>query len=156
MASRDLLAPLIGQREETLKLLEDLSESDLDREDEAGRSVRSIVAHLASAELGSAFVIRRAAEGDLLPISIEDRDRFNEAEAEKSRDWDLQRLRGELADSRESLMEAFDGISEEDLDRHVKWPEWPARTIRTSIPYILEHEDAHVDEIRAALGRSRE
>jgi DinB family protein len=153
MASRDLLAPLIGQREETLKLLDGLAEADLDREHESGRSVRSIVAHLASAELGAAFVIRRAAEGELVPISIGERDSFNEAEAEKARGWDLGRLRDELADSRESLLEAFDSLRDEDLDRHVKWPEWPARTIRTSIPYILEHEDAHVDEIRAAIDR---
>lgn len=153
MASRDLLTPLIGQREETLKLLDGLRESDLDRQDESGRTVRSMVAHLASSELGSAFVIRRAAEGELVPVSIDERDSFNDAEAEKSRDWDLKRLREELADARESLLEAFDSLSEEDLDRHVRWPEWPARTIRTSIPYILEHEDAHVDEIRATLGR---
>lgn len=153
MASRDLLDPLLGQREETLKLLDGLSDADLDREHESGRSVRSIVAHLASSELGAAFVINRAAEGEIVPVTMQERDMFNDAEAEKARGWDLERLRSELADSRQSLLEAFDALGDDDLDRHVKWPEWPARTIRTSIPYILEHEDAHMDEIRAALGR---
>jgi len=35
----------------------------------------------------------------------------------------------------------------------IRWPDWPARTIRASIPYMVEHEDSHVDQIRHALGR---
>ena len=66
-------------------------------------------------------------------------------------DWDLPRIRKELVEAREALHRVFAGMAEEDLDLQIRWPEWPARTIRTSIPYILEHEDSHMDELRSAV-----
>ena len=65
MAPGDLLRPLEGQREETLRRLTGLAEADLEREDpETGWTVRQHLAHLATSELGASFVIRRAAGGD--------------------------------------------------------------------------------------------
>jgi hypothetical protein len=154
MAPGDLLAPLQGQREETMKIIDSLREADLDRiEEDTGWSVRSILGHLASAELGSAFFIRMAAQGELINMDPESRDRFNHDEVAKTAGWDLGRCRSELAESRETLNEVFGELAEDDLDRAIRWPEWPARTIRASIPYMLEHEDSHVDQIRSALGR---
>jgi hypothetical protein len=147
----DLLAPLVGQREETLRVLDGLSEADLDRRHESGRTVRDILAHIAAAELGEAFFIRRSASGEVIQMTPEDRDRFNDDEMGKAAGWDLDRLRVELADARDTLLEVFGELEEDHLDRQIRWPEWPARTIRASIPYMLEHEDAHVDEVRAAL-----
>ena len=141
MAPKDLLTPLLGQREETLKVLASLSEADLGRiHGESGLSVRNILSHLASAEMGSAFFIRMAAKGELIHMDLGSRDNFNQNEIAKGEGWTLDRCLSELADARE-----------DDLDRAIRWPEWPARTIRTSIPYMLEHEDAHVDQIRQAV-----
>jgi hypothetical protein len=154
MAPSDLLRPLEGQRHETLRLIDSLSEADLDRETEHGEwKVRDILAHLSAAELGQVFLIRLAADGDVVHLSPEDRDRFNQDEVGKAQGWTLERLRGELEESREALREVFAAMSEDDLDRPIRWPEWPARSIRTSIPYMLEHEDSHLDEVRQALGR---
>jgi uncharacterized damage-inducible protein DinB len=152
MSPRDLLAPLEGQRQETLKVLESLSEADLEKIDEgSGWSVRGILGHIASAELGEAFFIRTAAQGELISMDAEERDGFNHDQVAKSAGWNLARLRSELDDARETLTEVFSELSEDDLDRAIRWPEWPARTIRASIPYMLEHEDAHVDQVRQAL-----
>lgn len=154
MAPKDLLAPLLGQREETLKVLDSLSEADLDRvDDSSGWSVRAILGHIASAELGEAFFIRMAAEGELVHLDPESRDTFNHDEANKTQGWSLERCRGELAEARETLIEVFGNLTEDDLDRSIRWPEWAARTVRASIPYMLEHEDAHVDQVRHALDR---
>ena len=154
MAPRDLLAPLQGQREETLKVIESLSDADLESVDEStGWTVRSILGHIASAELGEAFFIRMAAAGELINMDTEARDSFNHDEVAKVDGWSLERLRSELDDARETLTEVFGGLVEDDLDRAIRWPEWPARTIRASIPYMLEHEDAHIDQVRGALGR---
>ncbi|MGH7903450.1 MAG: DinB family protein [Candidatus Dormibacteraceae bacterium] len=153
MAPADLLRPLEGQREETLRVLAGIREEDLDRIDEGtGWSVRRILAHLASAELGQAFLIRAAAEGQIVHMSPEDRDRFNSDEVTQSVGWDGARIRSELEDSRGALSEIFAALDEDDLDRAIRWPEWPARSIRSSIPYMLEHEDSHMDQVRAALG----
>jgi uncharacterized damage-inducible protein DinB len=154
MTVRDLLAPLQGQREETLKVLDSLSEADLERVDEStGWTVRAIVGHIASAELGEAFFIRTAAAGELIQMDADARDSFNHGEVAKTSAWTLERLRRELDDARETLTEVFGELLEEDLDRAIRWPEWPARTIRASIPYMLEHEDAHIDQVRHALGQ---
>jgi len=154
MAPRDLLAPLHGQRQETFRVLESLSEADLERvDDDSGWTVRSILGHLASAELGEAFFIRSAARGDVIHMDAETRDGFNHDAVEKTAGWNLERLRDELVEARETLGEVFGELSEDDLDRPIRWPEWPARTIRASMPYMLEHEDAHVDQVRHAVER---
>ncbi|TME17970.1 MAG: DinB family protein [Chloroflexi bacterium] len=153
MAPRDLLTPLDGQREETLELVGGLTEADLEKVDEdSGWTVRHIIGHLAAAELGECFFIRSAAQDEVIHMSVEDRDLFNEDAASRAQKWDLARCRKELQEARESLVEVFGELQEEDLDRPIKWPEWPARTIRASIPYMVEHEDSHLDQIRKALG----
>jgi uncharacterized damage-inducible protein DinB len=152
MAPADLLVPLEGQRQETLKILESCSDADLERvENGSGWTVRRIVAHLAAAEMGQAALIRLAAEGQVVHMSPEDRDAYNSSEIDKAENWDAGRLQARLKESRQALREAFLGIDEEDLDRAIRWPEWPARTIRSSIPYMLEHEDSHLDQVRRAL-----
>src|SRR5260221_2836274 len=154
MARRDLLTPLLGQREETLKVFDSLSDADLERiDDGSGWSIRAILGHIASAELREAFFIRTAAKGDVIHMDAQARDGFNHDEVAKTAGWSLDRCKAELLDARETLAEVFGELTEEDLDRPIRWPEWPARTIRTSIPYIAQHQDAHVDQISNALVR---
>ena len=152
MAPADLLRPLEGQREETLRIVEGLGPADLDRLDrQTGWSVRQLCAHLVSAELGEAFVIRRALDGELMHLTQEERDSFNDAQADGAGGWDAARIKSELTEAMDTLREVFQEMSEADLDRPVRWSEWPARTIRSSIPYMVEHEDSHLDQIKEAL-----
>lgn len=154
MAPADLLKPLEGQREETLRILDGLAAGDLKAvHRDSGWAVSQILAHLASAELGEAFLIRRALDGEVVHMGEDERDAFNEAQVDGAQDMSLEELRRQLTEARETLREVFSGMGEEDLDRGIRWPEWPARTIRTSIPYMIEHEDSHLDEIRSALDR---
>jgi hypothetical protein len=157
MAPADLLQPLEGQRAETLRLIESLTAGDLDvvvRGD--GRTVQQLLCHLVDREHGINFAIRRALEGEVLHLGQEERDQFSRAEADPApASWDLARIGVELAEARESLRQTFLLMVEDDLDRPLRWPEWPARTIRTSIPYMLEHEDSHMDELRSAIERER-
>jgi len=157
MAPADLLQPLEGQRAETLRLVESLTAGELDvvvRGD--GRTVRQLLCHLVDREHGINFAIGRALEGHVLHLSQEDRERISQSEADPApADWDLERIRVELVEAREGLRRTFLLMAEDDLDRAIRWPEWPARTIRTSIPYVLEHEDSHLDELRAAIDRER-
>ena len=157
MAPAHLLQPLEGQREETLRVIESLSQAELAivvRGD--GRTVHQLLCHLVDREHGINFAIRRALEGDVLHLSQEDREQITRSEGDPApADWDLARIRVELAEARVSLRQTFLGMKDEDLDLPIRWPEWPARTIRTSIPYMLEHEDSHMDELRAAVVRGR-
>src|ERR1700736_1702113 len=111
MAPRDLLPPLLGQREETLKVFDTLSEADLERiDDGSGWSIRAILGHIASAELGEAFFIRTAAQGDLITMDAETRDGFNHDEVTKTAGWSLERCKGELLDARGTLAEVFEEL----------------------------------------------
>ncbi len=157
MAPADLLMPLEGQREQTFMVLESLGEGDLETETRShARTVRQVLAHVASSELEAIDLIRRALAGEVVHSSPEDREQMMEDELAREVDWDLDRIRAELTTARQELRSLFTGMDEEDLDRQIRWPDWPARTIRTSIPYMLEHEDSHLDEVRSALqlGRS--
>lgn len=158
MAPADLLQPLEGQREETLRVLNSLTSADLDtvvRGD--GRTVHQILCHLIDREHGINFAIRRALAGEVVRLSQEEKDQISRSESDPSpADWDLARIRQELIDARDSLRQTFLTMKDLDLDLPIRWPEWPARTIRTSIPYMLEHEDSHVDEVRAAVQRERQ
>jgi hypothetical protein len=157
MAPAALLQPLEGQREETLRVIESLTSADLAivvRGD--GRTVHQLLCHLVDREHGINFAIRRALDGEVLHLSQEEKEQITRSEADPSpADWDLARIRAELMEARETLRQTFLAMRAEDLDLPIRWPEWPARTIRTSIPYMLEHEDSHVDELRAAIGRER-
>ena len=157
MAPADLLRPLEGQREETLRVIESLTPADLDivvRGD--GRTIQQLLCHLVDREHGINFAIRRAVAGDVLHLSQEEKEQISRWEMDPApADWDLARIRSELVDARKSLRQTFVAMTEEDLGLPIRWPEWPARTIRTSIPYMLEHEDSHLDELREAIERER-
>jgi hypothetical protein len=157
MAPADLLQPLEGQRYETLRIVNTLTPVDLDRVVRSdGRTVHQILCHMVDREHGINFAIRRALAGEVVHLSQEERDHIVRSESDPSpADWDLDRIRAELAVARESLRQTFLGMREEDLDLPIRWPEWPARTIRTSIPYMLEHEDSHLDEVREAVDQGR-
>jgi len=157
MAPADLLQPLQGQREETLRVLDSLGTTDLDivvRGD--GRTVHQILCHLVDREHGVHFAIRRALAGEVVHLGPKEKLQISRSESDPSpASWDLARIRAELVEVRDGLCQTFLAMKEEDLDLPIRWPEWPARTIRTSIPYMLEHEDSHVDEVRAAVQRER-
>lgn len=153
MAPADLLQPLEGQREETLRILDGLEDSQLEAvHRESGWTVMQHLAHIAAVEQAEAFVIRSSAEGDSIHVSHEDRDRFDDQRAIDCEGWDRARIRSELVSSRVALRSAFAGLEEDDLDRPIRWPEWAARSVRSSIPYMLEHEDSHLDRIRTTVG----
>jgi len=157
MAPADLLQPLQGQREETLRVLDSLGTTDLDivvRGD--GRTVHQILCHLVDREHGVHFAIRRALAGEVVHLGPKEKLQISRSESDPSPvSWDLARIRAELVEVRDGLCQTFLAMKEADLDLAIRWPEWPARTIRTSIPYMLEHEDSHVDEVRAAVQRER-
>jgi DinB superfamily len=156
MAPAALLQPLEGQREETLRIIESLTSADLEvvvRGD--GRTVHQVLCHLVDREHGINLAIRRALEGEVVHLAQREREQVSRAETPAPPDWDLARIRAELIDAREGLRQTFLAMAEDDLDVPIRWPDWPARTIRTSIPYMLEHEDSHLDELRAAVARER-
>jgi hypothetical protein len=154
MAPADLLRPLEGQRTETLRVVDTLADEDLDAEVPGdGRTVRQLLCHLVNKDHGVNFAIAAAIEGEVLHLSPEGKADFSEAEYEPAPAWGLPRIRLELVETRNELRRTFERMTEDDLDRPIRWPEWGARTVRSSIPYMLEHEDSHLDDLKAALQR---
>jgi uncharacterized damage-inducible protein DinB len=146
------MAPIDAQRARTLAVVASLDEADVDRlHRETGWTVGQLLGHIAASELGSAFFIRRASEGELIEMDRSARDQFNDLESEKAKSLDLRALTAELADSAETLHAVVETLGEADLDKPITWPEWPARTIRDSIPYMVQHEADHLAQVEAAL-----
>lgn len=149
---RSLLAPVEAARARTIEVLDSLTAPDLRRVHEAtGWTVGQLIGHIAASELGSAFFVRRAREGELIEMDQASRDQFNDLETEKAIEFGLDRLRTELADAHDTLHDAFAGITETDLGKPIVWPEWPARTIGESVPYIAGHESEHLAQVSAAF-----
>src|SRR5215471_15986610 len=125
MAPAHLLQPLEGQREQTLRVIETLTHADLAivvRGD--GRTVHHLLCHLVDREHGINFAIRRALDGDVLHLSQEEREQITRSETDPApADWDLPRIRTELAEARESLRQTFLGMTDDDLDLPIRWPE---------------------------------
>src|SRR5919199_481766 len=115
MAPSDLLRPLEGQREETLRVLDSLSEEDLEKEvPGSGQTVRQLLCHLVDREYGMNFAINRALAGEVVRLSQEDRDEITRAEHDPApSDWDVSRIRRELVEARETLRQTFLSMSEE-------------------------------------------
>ena len=152
MLQTKLLSAIHKQREKTLAVLETLSDADLDRvHGPSGWTVRQLFGHIAAAQLGSAFVIRRANEGDLIEMDLGARDQFNELETEKASRYDLGQLKAELLDANSAVEEVFEELHAGDLEKPIVWPEWPAKIIKDSIHYMAAHEGEHLDQIRNAL-----
>jgi len=144
--------PIDEQRARTMAVAATLTEADLDRTHRGtGWTVGQLLGHIAASELGSAFFIRRARDGEVIEMDLVSRDQFNELEVEKARSLDLGALKAELADSAETMRAVLTELVEADLDKPIAWPEWPARTIRDSIPYIVQHEAEHLAQLEAAL-----
>lgn len=115
------------------------------------RTIRQVLCHLVRRELGVTFVMDAALQGELVHLSPEAKEQLDLAEHEPAPEWDLARIRQELIEARQALHATFARMSDDDLARPIRWPMWPARTIRGTIPYMLEHEDSHVDDIRATI-----
>lgn len=157
MAPADLLQPLEGQRQDTLRVIDSLTTADLEivvRDD--GRTVRQLLCHIVDREHAIETAIGRALAGEIAHLTAEERARINASESDPpGTGWDLARIRAELVEARQRLRLTFESMKDDDLDLPVRWPEWPARTIRTSIPYMLEHEDSHMDALRETVERER-
>jgi uncharacterized damage-inducible protein DinB len=156
MPQTKLLAPVRAQRGKTVELLDSLSEDDLHRVHKpSGWTVAQLFAHIAAAELGSAFFIRRAKDGDTIEMDLASRDQFNALEVEKASRMDLGLLLAELGDSATTLSEVFEELDVHDLDKAIVWPEWPAKTIKDSIQYMARHEAEHCTMIEEAVAAKK-
>ena len=152
MPASDLLEPLEKQRTGTLALLDALTDEQINAVHEgSGWTVGQVLAHIARSELGEAFFVRQAQAGQVIDMSLVERDGFNADGATESENWNAERLRAEFKDARDTLREAFGELDEADLDKPIKWPEWTAENIRDSIPFMVGHEDEHVAMVRTAL-----
>src|SRR5437588_5993909 len=97
MAPADLLRPLEGQREETLRVIDSLMPADLGVVvRDGGRTVHQLLCHLVDREHGINFVIRRSLAGEVVRLSQQDREQISRAETDPSpAEWDLVRIRAE-------------------------------------------------------------
>jgi uncharacterized protein (TIGR03083 family) len=117
-----------------------------------GWSALDTLAHLVAAEEGMCARVGRALAGDgALPADF-DLDRWNRRQVEKRRGLDPEELMAGFAAARAATLRLLDSLSDDQLALAVEHPANRQATVGWVFERIAQHQLAHTDDIRRALG----
>ena len=114
-------------------------------------TVRSILAHLMTAERSflPLFVrVRRGGPGVPEDFSI---DRYNARQQEKTRDQDPKSLLDAYRSTREEMIALVQGFSAEELEKSGRHPFLGMATLREMVKLVYIHNQTHYRDVRRAL-----
>jgi uncharacterized damage-inducible protein DinB len=114
-------------------------------------TVRSILAHLMTAE--RAFVrlfeqVRQGGSGSSEDFSI---DRYNASQQEKTRELSPQELLGQYKSTRAQMIEWVSRIDDADLEKVARHPYLGLTTLREMVKMVYIHNQIHYRDLRKAL-----
>ncbi len=117
-------------------------------------TVRSIVAHLMTAE--RAFIrlfedVRKGGPGASEDFSI---DRYNARQQEKTHDLTPEELLRDYRSTREQMIAWVSGLENGELERTGRHPFLGVTTLREMVKMVYIHNQTHYRDIRRALQRS--
>jgi uncharacterized protein (TIGR03083 family) len=110
------------------------------------------LAHVVAAEEGMRARIERALGGDGSLRGDFDLDRWNRRQVEKRRGLGADELLAAFVAEREATMRQLDGVSDAQLSAPVEHPANRNATVGWVFARIAEHQRAHTDDIRRAVG----
>lgn len=116
-----------------------------------GWTVRDLMAHLASAELGHCHVIRRLLAGQPTSIPGFNLDAFNHAEVDIRRERSLTELLAEYTTNRAATLVLLESIGVDDWDKAGPHPGGFETTVEGVFRVISLHEKRHLKELRTML-----
>jgi uncharacterized protein (TIGR03083 family) len=114
-------------------------------------TVRSIVAHLMTAERSFLPLferIRRGGSGVAEDFSI---DRYNARQQEKTREMDPQALLDAYRSTRDEMIALVQGFSAEELDHRARHPFLGVTALREMVKLVYIHNQTHYRDVRRAL-----
>ena len=150
----ELIAFLEEARKETVALAKSLSAQDLKVPVHLeGWDVKDVVAHMASSEGGLINTANRIAAGQGQPSPGFDLHIHNQKQVEKRRAQSVEELLAEMERSRAEMLPALASMSDEQLAAKGSMSSGLPTDVLAVFRRIGDHERAHCQEIRAAVGR---
>jgi uncharacterized protein (TIGR03083 family) len=119
--------------------------------DGASWTVRSILAHLMTAERSFLPLFERIRHGG--PGAAEDFsiDRYNARQQEKTRQVDAPALLELFRSTRNEMIALVEGLSAEELERRGRHPFLGVTTLREMVKLVYVHNQTHYRDVRRAL-----
>ncbi|MCO6451093.1 MAG: DinB family protein [Caldilineales bacterium] len=152
MSKRDALRQrLLQSQEDVLATVSGLDAEQSSLLANEGWSVREMLAHLASAELGHCQVVQRLLQGKDTKAEDFDLDTFNNAEVNARQDRSVTEILEEYRANRSATLELLDTIDESDWEKSGYHPGGFDTTIEGVFRVISIHEKRHLREIKSAL-----
>ena len=153
-ARRELIAFLQEARAESVALARSLSAQDLKVPVHLeGWDVKDVVAHMASSEAGLINTANRIAAGQGQPSPGFDLHTHNQRQVEKRRAQSVEELLAEMERSRAEMLPALASMSDEQLAANGFMSSGLPTDVLAVFRRIGDHEKAHCQEIRGAIGR---
>ena len=141
-------------REEVLTVVGQLNHEDWDKvvqSHEGGWTVKQIMLHIATAEVGQISLGQAIAAGQPTVPDDFDLNRYNRRQIEKNQTKQPPEILFSLAESRQKLLAFLEQVSAEDLDKRGKHGRGDVISLEQLFYRIGEHEAEHAAEMQRVL-----
>lgn len=154
----DLLNELNRARAALLDAIAGLDEAALDRKGMVGEwSIKNVLAHIAAWEGWLVQTLpARLATGEIpeaLRAPAADEDRWNAEQVAEREELTPDEQLMELERARDALVTYLRTLDEATLERPRPWPRWQGTLREFFLRAIRDHEQEHLDDLRAAAAR---
>ncbi len=147
---------LIRTREELLEVIGQMEIADWDRPVQSvadGWTVKQMLLHLATAEIGQFNTGKAIAAGQSNVSDDFDLNRYNRRQIEKNQAKQPPEILFGMAESHQKVLAFVDEVSAEDLEKRGKHGRGDVISLEQLFYRIGEHEEEHTAEIKKALGK---
>jgi hypothetical protein len=121
----------------------------------AGWTVRDVLVHLTTAEIGFVPTLRRMAAGEGGVPADFDPNRWNAGQLRRSVDLTTDQLRPALAEAHAEMLALLAGVDDAALDRRGLLSTGAEGSTEDNFLLVASHKRSHTDDIRAALAAVR-
>ncbi len=139
-----------------LKVLQGLDEAQLDGPAVEGVwTIKDVAGHIAAWDITLLQPMRSfAVGGPFNPANVKDTEAFNRIEAARRKSWSVKETLAEMEGVRQELMTLLSRLSEEQCTRPVTAPWGKQSPLAEICVSRAEHEEEHVNGIRALVTKS--
>lgn len=143
---------LAEAQQQLLDALEGFGPADWDSVSaNAGWTIRNLLVHLTTAEMGFVATLRRMAAGEGGVPADFDPNRWNAGQIRRRGEVSVEQLRSELANSHRAMLELLEGCDDAALDQRGHLSSGVEGTTEDNFLLVASHKRGHTADIRSAL-----
>jgi uncharacterized damage-inducible protein DinB len=128
-----------------------LNEGGRESPNEPGWTVRDLLAHVATSEVGFLPTLRRMAQGGGGVPQDFDRNRWNAGQLRRQSDTPTPELVDRLKTAHQEMLDFLDTLEEQALDQRGWLTIGRDGTLEDALRVVASHKRTHADDMRAAL-----